>query len=183
MIFPSVSVHLFIRLLSLFLQKDYEDMCFQIWSLIWWAATKSREGKELGYSSDNASSRPRGWRNIRKMLSQNLFPICCQVTTEAPPGLSRLSDESNSSAHCRDVLKASTVFQSGLWASPLLLFSAQQRCDIAAAVSIEVHRTLHLCCKRWLIVASTPVLRQQQTWDGAGHRLINWVPPILIPPF
>ena len=40
------------------------------------------------------------------------------------PGLLSLSDESNSSAHCWDVLKVNTVFLSGLQVSPLLLFSA-----------------------------------------------------------
>ena len=41
------------------------------------------------------------------------------------PGLLGLDDESNSSAHCWVVLKISTVFLTRLWASPLLLFSAQ----------------------------------------------------------
>ena len=40
------------------------------------------------------------------------------------PILLSLSDESNSSAHCWDVLKVSTVFLSSLQVSPLLLFSA-----------------------------------------------------------
>ena len=42
-------------------------------------------------------------------------------------GFFSLSDERNSMAHCWDVLKVSTVFMSGLWVSPLLLFSAQIR--------------------------------------------------------
>ena len=40
-------------------------------------------------------------------------------------GLLSLSDESNISAHCRDVLKVSTVFLTSLWVTPLLLFSSQ----------------------------------------------------------
>ena len=43
----------------------------------------------------------------------------------SPAGHVSLSDKSNISAHCWDALKVSTVFLSGLWASPLLLFSAQ----------------------------------------------------------
>ena len=40
-------------------------------------------------------------------------------------GLLSLSNVSNILAHCWDVLEVSTIFLSGLWASPLLLLGAQ----------------------------------------------------------
>ena len=52
------------------------------------------------------------WRNISASHSQNLSRMFLHATLLT--GLLSLSDESNSLAHCRGVLKVSTAFLSGL---------------------------------------------------------------------
>ena len=68
------------------------------------------------------------------MLGSDNFPCsdldCKKVLREGigqwqPQGPLSLDDKSNSWAHCWVVSKICTVFLTGLWESPLLLFSAQ----------------------------------------------------------
>ena len=100
-----------------------------IWSQVvtsghrWWACTPSRR-----------PTTPTTQRSARRSSCDD---DCYVVFRTLLAGLLSPSDESSSLARCRDVLNVSTVFLSGLWASPLLLFSAQMLEGIRETRSVK----------------------------------------------
>ena len=61
--------------------------------------------------------------------NQKILDACAYVIVSVLPkqaDIHSLKHVTRIRRHCRNVLKVSTIFQSDLWASPLLLFSAQR---------------------------------------------------------
>ena len=78
--------------------------------------------------------------SICNCLMPACLPLCRSPSKQNRDGWRRtdiltLEHESGILRHCWDVLKVSTVFLSGLWASPLFLFSAElklrnEKCEV-----------------------------------------------------
>ena len=85
------------------------------------------------------------------------------------PGLLSLSDKSNSLAHCRDELKVSTVFLSGLWALPLLLFLHVDLPYIRIASEIFESHSKNVMTKHYPKMKDPDELLKRERASGRGR--------------